>query len=460
VSGGPGTTGIAGIHALAQIPGWLRCRSDIVPPTSVPEDFFGVNVAPADDPDVDNYIVERLQELGLRHVRLTLLESDDSAERLIQRLHTDGVEVLVCLVPTVEDAARMDTDTACRRRWGAFVADATERLPATEYEIGTTANRRRWSGFSHRSYAAAWQSAVEAVRGRDVRLAGPNVSDFEPLHNATFLALMRGSGRVPDVHTDNLFVERVVEPEAMDHRVAGRFLADTLGFNLVKKAAVLRKISTNFGIGRTYCTYNCWNVSRVARHAADPAAKQADYLVRYLVIAAASGALDRVYWGPLVGHLDGLIDDGSGTYPASERVARYTRIAGKSGPFRSGPAFDALRHTVGALRGTTCVRATRPRDPVHAYDFQQAGGGVVRAAWTRDGHRARIEDVFDDGFISRVRVVDRCGAPCTEAVQVLSEAPLFFTADDDSPFESPVRQSSADGDTIRNGYGAPEESAR
>lgn len=449
MSCGPGTIGAAGLRALAQIPGWLRCRSNVEPPASVPEDFFGVNVAPADDPDVDNYIVERLRDLDLRHVRLTLLEADECAERLIQRLHAEGVEVLVCLVPTVEDAARMDTDPACRERWAAFVADATERLPAAEVEIGTTVNRRRWSGFSHRSYAAAWQTAVEAARGRDIRLAGPNVSDFEPLHNAVFLGLMRGSGRVPDVHTDNLFVERVVEPEAMDHRVAGRLVADALAFNLVKKAVVLRKISTNFGIGRTYCTYNCWDAERVARRAVDPPAKQADYLVRYLVIAAASGALDRVYWGPLIGHRDGLIDDGSGTYPSFERVTRYDRIPGDSGPFRPGPAFDALRHTVEALRGTTCVRATRPRDPVHAYDFQRSDGGVVRAAWTRDGRVARIEDVFDEDFMPRVRAFDRSGVPCADPVHFLSEAPLFFTADDDSSFERPVRQTSTDRDAIR-----------
>ena len=60
----------------------------IQPGVTVENDFFGINIAPSADPQVDDFIIERLQELGLQHVRMNFtydsLEGD--AERLLERL--------------------------------------------------------------------------------------------------------------------------------------------------------------------------------------------------------------------------------------------------------------------------------------------------------------------------------------------------------------------------------------
>ena len=49
---------------------WLGISSEIVAPVDVKNDYFGVNVATSDEPSCDDYVIDSLQELGLRHVRL------------------------------------------------------------------------------------------------------------------------------------------------------------------------------------------------------------------------------------------------------------------------------------------------------------------------------------------------------------------------------------------------------
>ena len=75
----------------------------------IPRDFFGVNVAPGDDPQTDDYLLARLQELGLRQVRMDF--SYDSpggpAERLLRRLLEAGLEVMLNLLPPLPEAEDM-----------------------------------------------------------------------------------------------------------------------------------------------------------------------------------------------------------------------------------------------------------------------------------------------------------------------------------------------------------------
>jgi len=219
------------------------------------------------------------------------------------------------------------------------------------------------------------------------------VSDFEPPHAYLLLARMR---RKPDIHTVNLFTERTRTPEAFDHRVLGRALAPRLKLNLIKKARVFDHISRRFGIGQTICTHTCWNTFRLQRWireadalrdagdgVRDPGSEvrdarrgkqtsepteepsimdaevseaervetmRSDLLERYLRLAATSGALSRVYWGPLVGWADGLIDDGTGGVASGERVARHLTAPGDPKDWVRRPAFDTLARLVGEDR--------------------------------------------------------------------------------------------------------------
>ncbi|MCX6992834.1 MAG: hypothetical protein NT011_06790 [Kiritimatiellaeota bacterium] len=210
-------------HTLAYF-GRSRWRHSTSPLLSkaaqVPADFFGLCVANAPDPACDAYVIARLNELGIRHARLDFTYGDRDAftERFLDRLLTDRFRVCLHLVQPREEAHAMLRNPEAAERWRTFIGDMLDRYGSRVelIEIGATCNRRKWAGYSPAAFFVAWQIAWEEARGRNLRIAGPNVTDFEPLYNAGWLGEMRRTGVLPSVHTDNLFVERATEPEAFD----------------------------------------------------------------------------------------------------------------------------------------------------------------------------------------------------------------------------------------------------
>ena len=279
------------------------------------------------------------------------------------------------------------------------------------FEIGNTPNRGKWSGLGSRTLLEAWHIAVEEAGGAGVALAGPNVSDFEPLYSGVYLALIERLGAGALAHTNNLFVERVVEPEAMDHRVLGRAATGLLQLNLVKKARLLQRLGQLHGARELWCTYTLWTAKRLARRSPWPDSKQADYLVRYLALAASSGALKRVYWGPLICGRDGLIDDGLREYPDIDQVTWYRSVRGDPTQLQRRPAFDALAATISLLADTQ-VRC-HWHDPEGSSLFMVTGNdGNTRAlAWCRDSHSMLLSDMFNDADLDTSRFHGPDGRP-------------------------------------------------
>jgi hypothetical protein len=95
-----------------------------------------------------------------------------------------------------------------------------------------------------------------------------------------------------------------------------------------------------------------WTLPRIERVLPAGEQKQADYLSRYLILCAASGALEGAWWGPLVCHREGLVDDGVQPYPALERITHYAAVTGKLADFRVRPALAALAAVARLLPGT------------------------------------------------------------------------------------------------------------
>lgn len=406
--------------------------------------LFGVNIAPAADPNGDTYIVERLQELGIDHVRMnySYASVDGDAQRLLQRLLAEGKQVMLNITPPAGAAKIIEHDVAAAEQWRAFLGSVFtqyhDRVAA--FEIGSTPNRGRWSGFGHRGFLQAWQIACEAAKPFNITLAGPNVSDFEPVFNVAFLAAMRRYSRAPQIHTDNLFVERVVEPEAYDHRALGRWLEKPLALNLIKKARILEAIGRSFGVNKTYCTYNTWTIKRLARRAVEPARKQADYLVRYCVLAAASSALGKVYWGPLICSRDGLIDCGAEGYPQIDNVSFYKEVRGNLEDCRARPAFHALRHTIASLHDSVCVQAVNANNGIHHFVFTK-NDRELHIAWCRDSQTYPLHSLYSLQVLAQAEIDNAVGERLPYVPEVLSEQPLFIAfAAQDATFRPPVEK--------------------
>ncbi|MFT6287161.1 MAG: hypothetical protein ACJA09_001914 [Alcanivorax sp.] len=424
--------GLQFLRSLTEIGSWLR-QSPLPEPHTIPIDFFGVNVAPAEDPAIDDYIIARLQELGVDHVRMDFCYDSPGApaERLLERLLDENFHVLLDIFPPLSEAEALTTEPEAQQRWRQFLDHVFKRYSnrIELFEIGNTPNRGRWSGFSSRTFLVAWDIALERAAAAGVRLAGANVSDFEPLYNAAYLSFIQTLGRSPEVHTDNLFVERVVEPEAFDHRVFGRAATRLLKLNLIKKARVLDVIGKQRGAMELICTYTCWTSKRLSRRSPWPGQKQADYMLRYLLLAASSGVLRQVYWGPLICNRDGLIDDSCPDYPVIDQVSYYYRVRGQREDFTLTPGFRTLAYCRSLLAGARIVSTHHQVDGLSVYKLQQTDLKTIHIAWCRDGQSYPIAKIFPPAALADATFHNSAGVQLSPPA-VVCEQPLLIAFTD------------------------------
>jgi len=420
------------LTALTQLPSWINTSARPATGHTIPADFIGVNVAPGSDSATEDYILQRLRDLHIKKVRMHYSYSspDSPTQQLLDRLLASGFTVMLCVFPDLPRSQRLSQDDSLQAQWRQFLNDLFSRYGGNVdvFEIGNTPNRRKWSAFTGRSMLAGWQIAQEVAINFPVKLAGPNISDFEPLYNHFYLSLIAKLGQVPEIHTDNLFVERVVEPEAYDHRALGRWLTQIGRINLIKKSRILRQLGQQAGSQSLICTYNCWSSRRLARRSLWPRTKHADYLVRYLVLAAASGALERVYWGPLICHRDGLIDDAYEAYPTIDQVSYYRRVKGDSANFSPTPAFSALKTVNVRLSGATITRSQHDPRGVSLFEFMSSAGEFFAIVWTRDRQCIGLEKVLGDAIENITSISDALGNPY-HGPSIITEHPLVLDLD-------------------------------
>ena len=408
-----------------RLPGGHRPQAAVL----VPHEFVGVCVASQDDPQADASMIGYLNELGIRHVRMdfTYDSLDGHGGRFLNALLDEGLQVLLRLLPPPEEASRMG-EPAVHQRWDAFVGDVLERFGSRleAVEIGNVVNRRRWSGYKTvEDFMTAWSLAWKQMRAHGVTLAGPNVTDFEPPYNYAFLSAMARRGELPDIHTNNLFVERVIRPEAFDHRVAGRWMTTLLKLNLIKKARILGRLGNSFGINRTYSTTAFWTLPRLGRWLVDSEEKQADYLTRYMVLVAASGGLQRAYWGPLVSQREGLVDDATGQPASHELVGQYTQNNGCWREYVRRPSFSAMATFNRLIPGTRYLGEVPTGDGLHIHRFAN-DTRQVHVVWTTNRQAAVLEDIYSTADLEQAEVLDHVAGPLDCRAGLASEVPLYL----------------------------------
>jgi len=412
------------------------------PGVTVENDFFGINIAPSADPQVDDFIIEQLQTLGLQHVRMNFTYDSlgGYAERLLKRVIAADFKVLLDLIPPFEDAKNFTA--SAQQRWADFLNTIAQQYgdKLTAIEIGSTPNRGRWSGFEPADYLVAWRISNETLKPLGMTLAGPNVSDFEPLCSIQLLSEMQLQGNASDIYTNNLFVERVIQPEAYDHRVLGRAMTYVMRLNLVKKSRIMAAIGHEYGVEKTFCTYKCWSSKRLRRWSVDPERKKSDYLIRYLVIAATAGALSKVYWGPLICSRDGLINDGSTGYPAIDNVTFYKQVRGDFANFEIREAFYAYANLIKLLSGATCIQAVNADKGLHHFIFNTQNQKQLHIVWTQDRGCVEAELLYSRQQLDDGHVIDALGQTDHQQVLSFSERPTFIEFEQDETLKLNVQQ--------------------
>ncbi|MCB5189826.1 lipopolysaccharide kinase InaA family protein [Methylobacillus arboreus] len=396
---------------------------------NVPLDFAGVGVATSSDPAVDDYVLARLQELGIRQVRLDFSYGDigHDAARLLDTLLEQDFNVLLHLVQPFDAAINME-ETAAQQTWRTFLQQVLERYghKVSMVEIGSTVNRKRWAGYTPPGFLKAWEIAYQEVKQRNIKLAGPNISDFEPLYNIGLLEIFQQRGQLPDVHTNNLFCERSTEPERYDHRILKYRQATALKFNIVKKARLLQKITTDYGVREIMSPAAFWTLPRILRLLPDGEQKQADYLARYMILCAASGALRQTFWGPLICHREGLIDDGSDSYPAIERIAHYASVTGNVQQFRPRPSFYTMKAFVDMIPGRHYLGPLRSSHGVEIHAFKN-NETLLHAVWTTNGKGTVLADHYTLEDLQSASYTSREGILLKAKPGLASESPTYIT---------------------------------
>lgn len=408
--------------------GKLRSKKGYQPPSGhyIPADFVGVGVATAADPAIDEAVLGYLNALGIRQVRLdfTYGDAENHVARFLGKLLALDFKVMLHLVQPFDAARQMDKASA-QNEWKHFLATTLDRFGSRieMLEIGSTINRKRWAGYRLQSFLTTWDIAYKEAKARGVKLAGPNITDFEPPYNIGIFALLKDRGQLPDIHTDNLFSERCTEPERDDHKILGHRLAPLGGFRLVKKAFVLQEIGENFGVSELHSPSAFWTLPRIHRVLANGEEKQADYLARYMLLCAASGALKRASWGPLICHREGLIDDGIEAYPKLERITHYASVLG--GDFRIRPAFEAFKTFAGLIPGSyyeACLDDANGLE-IHAFISQEQ---LIHAAWTINGRVAALADIYSEADISQAICITRDGKVLVSTPDFITESPVYL----------------------------------
>ena len=420
-----------GANLSALFRGRLFLRNGHLPPAGhrVPEGFAGVGVATNADPATDAAVLRILEQSGIRRVRLDYTYGDHAnhVARFLEALLASGLKVTLHLVQPYDAARSMPSDTAARE-WREFVLSTLDRFGSRIdlLEAGSTINRKRWAGYSLDGFLAAWQVVHEATRQRGITLAGPSVTDFEPVWNIGLLRLLRDRNLLPDIHTDNLFSERCTEPERWDHKILGHRLAPLIRFNLIRKARLLQRIGADFGVPRLMSPSAFWTLPRIERFLPDSEQKQADYLARYMVLCAASGALEAAWWGPLVCHREGLVDDGPFPYPKLERITHYAAVDRNAEDFRPRPALAALATFNSLIPGTRYDGKLNSGHGLEVHEFRNASN-VIHAVWTINASVAALEDIYSTSDLAAASIIDRDGITPPERPTLATESPQYLS---------------------------------
>lgn len=395
---------------------------------TIPADFFGVGVTSSSASGYQNYLIDSLKELGVRGVRIDLCTSTDNTLQieLLERLIQSGFHVHLHLLQSFDDAKDISKNPEKQNAWADFVQALVDAYghQVAMIEVGATVNRPRWSGYDLESFIIAWKIAYRIIKRAGLAVAGPNITDFEPPYTILFLDALKEARCLPDIYTNNLFAERATEPERYDHKILGIRFADFIKCNLIKKAKLLHKMAKYYGIHHMVSPSSFWTLPRIERYTQRAEDKQADYLLRYFVLLAASNTVSKAFWGPLICNREGLIDEGVFAYPTLEKITFYAPLKGAIKAFRKRPAFYAYQAVNQWLSNSQFIESYQ-RGGLQVYRFKK-DSAFIDVAWAINGLAFKMSDVYHAEDLKNAHIFDRLNQPLDATPAFITEQPILI----------------------------------
>lgn len=410
---------------------WVRGAHLPVPEHDIAEDFIGVCVATQADPAVDAYVIAQLQALGVKRVRLDFSYGDLEGPnaRFLTALINANFLINLHLVQPFEAAKNMLLASE-HAIWREFVTEVVARFGQylQHIEIGSTINRKRWAGYSLDGFLATWDIAYAIIKSHQITLVGPNVQDFEPLYNISLLKQLKARQQLPDIASNNLFCERVPEPESADHRIFKYHWTTWFNYNLIKKARLLKKIAQDFNVNSLISPVAFWSIIRVFRRYPDPWQKQADYAARYFHLLAASGAIKQANWGAFICQREGLISDGltEQDYPPLERVTHYKHADGQLQQYAQQPSFAAVKTCAYFIQGARYVGAIATGRGLEIHHYKK-GNQPIHVLWTQNGLVAFLTAMYSAEDLAQASIVSRDGIALPNSHDFVTESPIYLS---------------------------------
>ena len=304
-------------------------------------------------------LAEIVGTLNLRRlaVRIPLSDIDNLQDYVDFIRQFPGYRILVVVLQdrsTIEDPARLET--ALERIFASLsgVVDC--------YQIGNAVNRLKWGFVSVDEWLEFFNVAWD-LRNRKfphIRLLGGAIIDFDLLDHSRALR-----NRFPfsyDGYASLLYVDRRGAPENRQ-----------MGFDLEGKIHMLRRIMESGNkVGgsdaRLWITEVNWPLADTGRYA--PAMdhcrvgerEQLHYLVRYYLLALATGSVAACYWHQLVAPGYGLIDN-------------------RGGAVRKRPAFHGFATLCRLFNGARIERFDRQDELGHYRLAARKDGMEILALW-------------------------------------------------------------------------------
>jgi len=408
---------------------------------TIEETFAGVCLAVPKDEAATEMTLGIVSELGVKAVRIDLSESNTKKALipLLEGLQRSRVSVLLHLVQPLAQAKQMPNLEA-NEAWKCFVSDAlasfSEMIEAVE--IGTTVNRAKWAGYTLDGFISAWETAYPLVRASGLPLIGPNVTDFEPQYNAGLLGMLKRRQCLPDIHSNNMFAERAIQPEAIDRKILGEWLKRFHGYDHIKKLRLVASIARRNGVSRNWSTCAFWTLPRIQRILVSSEEQMADYLTRYFVLCASEGSFERFYWGPLVSRREGLLDDGTGLpedRSLRDVVSYYSELPGESEQWRHRPALYAFKTIQSMLSGARYLQRLSGKKGLEVHAFEK-GDQHFHVVWTKNGGLALSTDIYAQVDLETIESIQsRDGEVLAEIPDYFSESPVYLSWRRSEPVE-------------------------
>ena len=315
-------------------------------------------------PEDPEALLEAVDDLGVDKLLLRLhpwQESHDEEEALAVELHRRGYELAFSL-PQNRDLVREP------ERWKHSIEELAERFTpfGKQFQLGQAINRSKWGVWDYGKFlrmASYRQRHSQGVSRR--RDHGPGRHRLRaPRHRWSAQSALQGAQF--DIAAHLLYVDRRGAPENP------QFIFDSIA-----KAQLMHAIAetSRHRIQRSWITEVNWPLwegphSPAGRKVSVDEASQANYLVRFYLLALCSGAVERVYWWQIIARGYGLI-------------APLDAQAG--GGLRRRASFSALATLARTLRGYRFEGTEETPADCFLYRFSRVDGPNLLVGWTRQG---------------------------------------------------------------------------